>query len=71
MFMNNKIGYINFCIGKFAERFRMTRLMAYHYLSAYKGLEFLDKCYEAEHLLSAEDAVMDLRKVCRNNGGTI
>lgn len=66
-----KVQFINFCIGKFAEAFRMTPLVAYRYLSTYGGLRFLDECYAAEHLLSADDAVEDLAKVCRRNGGSL
>lgn len=67
----DKIRYINFCIGKFAKKFKLTNLIAYRYLSTYKGLEFLDKCYAAEHLLSEKDAVNDLILICRKNGGTL
>ena len=69
--MENKIAYINFCIGKFAKRFRLPPFMAYKYLRDYKGLSFLNECYAAEHLLSDKDAVDDLRIVCRRNGGTL
>ena len=66
-----KISYINFCITQFAKRFRMQPQVAYRYLNEYKGLAFLDECYAAEHLVSASDAVTDLRQVCRRHGGTL
>ena len=32
---------------------------------------FLDECYEAEHLLSIEDAINDIAIICKNNGGQL
>ena len=40
-------------------------------MKEYKGLEFLDECYEAEHTLSLDDAVEDLTIICKRNGGNI
>ncbi|MEY8467302.1 DUF3791 domain-containing protein [Bacteroides caecimuris] len=34
----------------------------------YGGLAFLDECYEAEHLLSIEDAINNIAIICKNNG---
>ena len=42
---------------------------ASNYLNRYKGLDFLTEHYEAEHLLSLDDCVQDLARVCYNNGG--
>ena len=35
------------------------------------GIDFLTEHYEAEHLLSLDDAIQDLTQVCLNNGGGI
>jgi hypothetical protein len=67
----NKVRYINMCIVEFGKKFRMSAQMAYNYLRQYKGLEFLDKCYEAEHQLSLSEALSDLKVYCRRNGGSI
>lgn len=67
----NKIRYINLCIVKFGEKHKMRPPIAFNYLRDYKGLDFLDKHYEAEHLLSLDDALNDLQKICRRNGGTL
>lgn len=67
----NKIRYINMCIIEFAKKHRMSNTIAFNYLHKYKGLDFLDKCYEAEHQQSLADALSDLTTICRRNGGTI
>jgi hypothetical protein len=67
----NKIRYINMCIVEFGKKFGMTAQLSYQYLKKYKGISFLDKCYEAEHLLSLNDALTDLKVYCKRNGGTI
>lgn len=67
----NKIRYINMCIVEFGKKFGMTAQLSYQYLKKYKGLSFLEKCYEAEHLLSLEEALSDLKVYCKRNGGTL
>ena len=67
----NKIRYINLCIVEFAKKHRMSLQVAFNYLHQYNGLAFLDRCYEAEHLLSLEDALEDLKIYCQRHGGAI
>ena len=67
----NKIRYINMCIVEFGKKFGMTAQLSYQYLKKYKGISFLDKCYEAEHLLSLNDALTDLKVYSKRNRGTI
>lgn len=67
----NKVKYTNYCIASFAKQYRLSLLEAFNYLDRYGGLAFLDECYEAEHLLSIEDAVNDLSIICKNNGGQL
>ncbi len=67
----NKIRYINLCITEFGRKYGMLPQFAFNYLKEYKGLAFLDECYEAEHLLSLEDALSDLKIYCQRHGGTI
>lgn len=59
------------CIVEFAKRFKMPAAISFNYLREYKGFEFLDKCYEAEHLMSLDDSINDLVVYCKRNGGTI
>lgn len=67
----NKVRYINMCIVEFGKKFGMTAQLSYQYLKRYYGLVFLDKCYEAEHLLSLEETLRDLKVYCKRHGGTI
>lgn len=68
---DNKIKYINYCIATFAKQYGLSLLAAFNYLDRYGGLAFLDECYEAEHLLSIEDAINDIAIICKNNGGQL
>ena len=67
--MKYRIAYIIYCIRKFAEHFGITVKESFDYLHEYKGIKFLDDCYEAEHTLSFDDAVDDLTAVCLKHGG--
>lgn len=66
---NRVIGYVVAAINEFAKTYNLTAREASNYLNRYKGLDFLAEHYEAEHLLSFEDSVQDLARVCRNQGG--
>lgn len=66
-----RITYMVYCINAFAARHGLSAKQAFAYLRRYKGMAFLDECYEAEHQLSISDAVNDLVAVCRNNGGKL
>jgi len=63
--------YYVMCISAFAQGKNLSPKDAYNYLEEYKGIAFLEECYDAEHCLSLEDAVDDLTAVCKNNGGKI
>lgn len=65
------LNYVIICIDEFAKQKKISRQEAYNYLKKYKGLEFLNECYEAEHTVSLNDAVEDLTQVCNGNGGKI
>lgn len=65
------IGYIVAAINEFATAYNMSIREAGNYLLRYKGIDFLAEHYEAEHLLSFDDSVQDLTRVCLNNGGGV
>ena len=65
------INYIVICISEFAKYKSISTKEAYKYLKQYKGIDFLNECYEAEHTLSLNDAVSDITEICKKNGGTI
>ena len=67
----SKSYYIVLCIKEFAKTKRMSLKDAYDYLSQYKGIEFLDKHYEAEHLLGVNEAIEDLLIICKKEGGSL
>lgn len=65
------VRYVVAAINEFAATYDLTARQASNYLNLYKGLDFLIEHYEAEHLLSFEDCVQDLARVCYNHGGRI
>ncbi|MBD8347744.1 DUF3791 domain-containing protein [Dysgonomonas sp. HGC4] len=65
------IGYVIAAINEFAKTYNLTVREASNYLNRHKGLDFLTEHYEAEHLLSFEDSVQDLARICYNQGGGI
>lgn len=69
--LQERVTYIIYCINAFAERYSLTAKQACAYLQRFKGLDFLDECYEAEHQLSLNDAVNDLTIICKRNGGRL
>lgn len=70
-FNKRVIGYTVTLINEFAKTYNLTVREASNYLHQYKGLDFLSEHYDAEHLLSLEDTVQDLARICRNQGGDI
>ena len=44
-----------YCVSAFAGHFGLNFKQAYSYLKRFKGIAFLDECYEAEHQLSIND----------------
>lgn len=67
----DKIEYVVACVGAFAQRFNLSNAQAYAYLRRFTGIDFLLDCYAAEHTLSIDDAVSDLRIICQRKGGKI
>lgn len=67
--LKKKINYTVVCVNEFAKKFEITLKEAFQYLEKYKGILFLKEHYEIEHTLSLEDAIEDLSRVCRTNGG--
>ncbi|MBO7684261.1 MAG: DUF3791 domain-containing protein [Kiritimatiellae bacterium] len=65
----DRIEYFVACVAEFARMFNLDANKSFDYLDKYQGIDFLMKCYEAEHTVSFADAVYDLQRVCRRNGG--
>lgn len=65
----DRIEYFVACVAEFADAFGLDSRKSFDYLDRYCGMDFLMKCYAAEHTVSFADAVTDLQKVCRRQGG--
>lgn len=65
------IEYIVTAISEFAKRNLLTAKEASNYLLRFKGIDFLEQCYAAEHTLSINDWVDDITAICKRNGGRI
>ncbi|MDE5611435.1 MAG: DUF3791 domain-containing protein [Odoribacter sp.] len=65
------IEYVVATISEFAKRNFLTIKEATNYLLRFKGIDFLEQCYPAEHTLSINDWVEDITAICKRNGGGI
>lgn len=65
------VEYVVTAISEFAKRNFLTLKEASNYLLRFKGIDFLEKCYPAEHTLSVNDWVDDITAICKRNGGGI
>ncbi len=65
------VEYVVIAISEFAKRNFLTIKEASNYLLHYKGIDFLEQCYAAEHTLSVNDWVDDITAICKRNGGYI
>jgi len=71
MVNTNLVKWAVACVNEFARKWELSSTAAFQYLLAFGGIVFLKEHYEAEHLLSIDDTVDDLRIICRNNGGSL
>lgn len=69
--MDKQISWTVAAISEFAKAKALSVKQAFNYLSLFKGLDFLQAHYGAEHLLSFDDTVDDLTAICQKNGGQI
>lgn len=67
----DKIEYVIVCISEFAKRYSLSLRQSYNYLDLHKGIEFLDKTYNAEHQFSIDDAIDDVTAYCQRHGGAL
>ena len=66
--MDKQISWTIAAISEFAKAKALSVKQAFNYLSLFKGLDFLQDHYGAEHLLSFDDAVDDLTAICHRKG---
>jgi len=69
--MEKQITWTVAAISEFAKAKALSVKQAFNYLSLFKGMDFLETHYGAEHLLSFDDTVEDLTAICQRNGGQI
>ena len=69
--MEKQITWTIAAISEFAKAKALSAKQAFNYLSLFKGLDFFFFFYNAEHMLSFEDAVEDVTAICLRNGGQI
>lgn len=67
----NKAEYLIIFINEFAQRYNLSSLQAYRYLSSFKALNFLVEQYNIAHTQSFESMVSDMAAYCRRHGGAI
>ena len=67
----NKMDWIVYFIDEFAEKYHMSFKEAFRYLSQYKGIKFIDDCYEYAHTQSFHDMVLDVARYCKREGGKL
>ncbi len=66
-----QLNYTIACIHEFARKNRMSQQAAFQYLHKYRGIAFLSEFYDVEHTLSLDDALDDMERICRQNGGKL
>lgn len=71
MVNKNETSYFIMIINMVAKRYDISINETYHFLSRYKGIEFLQEFYDVEHTLNTDDVIDDVLAICSKNGGTI
>lgn len=67
----DRVEYFVACVTEFAKAFGLDSQRSFDYLDKHQGLDFLMRCYDAEHTVAFADALTDLQKVCRKHGGSL
>lgn len=69
--MEKQVTWIVAAISEFAKAKALSIRQAFNYLNLFKGIDFLQAHYGAEHMLSFEDTIDDLTAICLRNGGQV
>jgi len=67
----NKAEYLVIFINEFAQRYKLSSVQAYRYLSRFKAVNFLIEQYNIAHTQSFDSMVSDMAAYCRRHGGAI
>lgn len=65
--LRKMIDYMVVCVNDYADKHGLREIDSFDYLSKYKGLDFLEECYDVEHTLSLDTAIEDLEAICERN----
>lgn len=63
--------FVSVAVQWFAEAKQIATSRAYHFLTLYKGIDFLDNNFRYEQTLPKEVIVNDLVRICEKNGGRL
>ena len=69
--LKDKIEYIVIFVQEFANRHSLTMRQAYQYLRRFKGVDFINRYYNAAHTQSFRDIVEDVTDYCHRQGGAL
>lgn len=67
----NKISFLVALINEFGQRFGLSNVDSYRYISQYGGVQMFLEHYEILHTLSFRDMVDGLAAYCKRKGGTL
>ena len=67
----HKIDFLVALISEFAERFQLSEVDAYRYISRHGGVEMFEENYDILHTLSFSDMVDGMAAFCRRKGGMV
>ena len=67
----NKAEYLIIFINEFAQRYKLTSLQAYRYLSRFKAIAFLIDQNNVAHTQGFGSMVDDMAAYCRRHGGAV
>jgi hypothetical protein len=69
--IEDKIEWTMIFILEFAKKYNLTLRQAFRYLSRYKGIDYIDRCYAYAHTQSFDCMVEDIAMMCRRYGGKL
>ena len=65
------IEYVIALVDEFSKRFGLSEKQAYNYISAHKGIAFIEQHYGIMHTLDFNEAVESVALYCRKTGGLL
>lgn len=69
--VKEKLEWTVIFILEFGRKYGLTMKQAFHYLSRFKGIDFIDRHYSYVHTQSFASMVDDIAEYCHRQGGTL